>query len=180
MGPHKDLLTSAVNEVLQQCEYADVAYSNIQNKQSNIVFSSIHSFLSHCSVISRFLWENRAIKDKYRQSLAEILELDSNMQIRSRKFRDDFDHFDERLPIWLEGLGNENIFDSTVSDQRNFVSLEGSNAHFLRHFIRSENVYVFMDNELNLAELHEELHKISNTISDSMSRLEAARASSER
>ena len=102
------------------------------------------------------------------------------MQIRDRKFRNDFDHFDERLPVWLEGLGKENVFDSTVSDQRNFTSIaEGSRVHFLRHYIRSESVYVFMDNELNLAELHKELHHVTDAIHGSLAKIRAAMSKSE-
>lgn len=48
----------SIREIWTQAHFAELAYANIDikaTKDTDIVFSSIHSFLSHCAMVSKLL-----------------------------------------------------------------------------------------------------------------------------
>ena len=54
-----------IREIWTQCRFAEISYSNIIDKSRRDVdttFSSIHSFLSHCGIVSKLLWSLKFLR----------------------------------------------------------------------------------------------------------------------
>src|SRR5258708_20725593 len=91
----------SIREISKEGHFADIAYNNIQAKgavSTDIVFSSIHSFLSHCAMISKLL---EASEPGGGATIGAVLRVPSSSPIHKRKFRNSLEHYDERLKDWI-------------------------------------------------------------------------------
>ncbi|HEX7724132.1 MAG TPA: hypothetical protein VF438_00100 [Candidatus Paceibacterota bacterium] len=171
------LVIQAKREVGIQALYALRASQNIyvkSEKDKPFVMSSVHSLLTHCANISKLLWSplprkgNKNIKSILGVDLAEALgikETDFPL-IRSRIFRDSLDHFDERLVEWIEKAfpttpGKPQI---SVTDLVVGRAVSGPNMMNVRHYDPDTHVFTFMDDQLNLEDLKNELLKIQEIV----------------
>ena len=78
----------SIREVWTQSHFAQIAYSHIDPKASNgtdLVFSSIHSFLSHSAMVSKMLLAKS--DDPSSKSIGDILGIPATSLIHNRKFR---------------------------------------------------------------------------------------------
>jgi len=151
----------AQREIEVQILFALATFKNITKKgEGNVIttFSSIHSFLTHCANISRLLWSpkknrNPNIKDEIGNDLAVLLKIPELPLLQNRKFRDDLDHYDERLVNWIKNAypNKQATTDLVIGEKRLTGML------YLRHYNPGIGIYTFNNNELNLKELHREI-----------------------
>lgn len=167
----RDLLTEmAVREVSTQCKFADVAYSNILKKAPERLktsFSSIHSFLSHCAMVSKLLWSEHLKNNSKNQTIAQILEVENDSKIRKRHLRNILEHYDEYLKKWIKERGdNINILDFNTGPREMIKIRNCTNTIFVRHFDKTTFTSTLIDEKLNLKELHGEILNIKTRADD--------------
>lgn len=151
----------SVREIWTQAHFAELAYKNINPKAINAtdaVFSSIHSFLSHCAMISKML------KSKYDKaqspSISEVLNIPVSSCIHNRKFRNCLEHYDKELKKWIQNKGADiNIGTYNIGPKS---AMHIPNMVFVSHYDPDNHTYTFVDEDTNLETLCQEALKIKN------------------
>ena len=130
------LVKMAVREICTQCKFAEISYSNIDVKAqvgNDVIFSSIHSFLSHCANVSKFLWSQKLTSISEAQDLAQILGIPESYKIKEKSFRNVLEHYDKELKKWV-GKKGENILilDYNIGPKKSFTIAK--NSIHVRHY----------------------------------------------
>jgi hypothetical protein len=158
----KDLwVEMSIREILDQAHFAEIAFSHIDPKAAqgnDAVFSSIHSFLSHCAMISKML----AAKDDSipPKSIGVVLGIADNSLIHQRRFRNHLEHYDERIKKWIRkfaagaNIGKHNIGPKSA--------IQGPNMIFVSHYDPYSHVFTFIDEDFDLSALDTEVKRINN------------------
>jgi hypothetical protein len=153
----------SVLEIRAQAKFAGMAYNNIAEKPGTgdewAVFSSIHSFLSHCTLISKML-KARGTK----QSIGEVLEIPEDSIIHQRRFRNHLEHYDERLKSWIDkaGLGSS-IVNHHIGNRKDFPIQDAIFVNFYDPFTKT---FTFVDEDFDLEKLFKETKAIEKTASN--------------
>lgn len=116
-------------EVNRQCKFALKALDDMHlgNEEDNSDFwYSMQAFLSAVANVSKLLWgsgtsdKQRREAEERRKPLRESLEVPDDSPLKSRAFRNHFDHFDERLEQqfedWVADGYRVGISDTFVGD----------------------------------------------------------------
>ena len=157
----KDLwFEMSVREAWTQAHFAGIAYANIDPKARNgvdAVFSSIHSFLSHCAMVSKML--KAAPEDTTpSKSVGDVLGISESSVIHQRTFRNNLEHYDERLKAWIKRLGaNITIGTYNIGPKSAF---QVPNMVFVSHYDPTTNTFTFINEEFNLLALYNEVERI--------------------
>lgn len=160
----KDLwVEMAIREISTQSHFAEIAYANINPKAANgndVVFSSIHSFLSHCAMVSKML---RA-KDEIGKAIGEVLNIPDDSVIHKRRFRNHLEHYDERMKRWIgrfaagSNIGTYNIGPKAAIRGSGLPT--GNNIILVSHYDPGTTEFTFVDEDFNLSELKTEASRI--------------------
>lgn len=168
----KDLwVEMSIQEIQTQAHFAEIAYSNIDPKAANrndAVFSSIHSFLSHCAMVSKML----DAKDDGNPPtcIGDILGIPNTSLIHRRKFRNHLEHYDERLRKWIKSfaaganIGTYNIGPKSAVQLQNMI--------FVSHYDPDRKIFTFVDEDFDLSLLFVEVQRIKNIADEWFSRME--------
>ena len=156
----KDLwVEMSIQEIRTQARFAEIAYSFIDPKVANgndAVFSLIHSFLSHCAMVSKML----SAKDdgKPAKCIGDVLGISHTSLIHKRKFRNHLEHYDERLKKWIRrfaagaNIGAYNIGLKSAIQLPNMI--------FVSHYDPGSKIFTFVDEDFDLNSLFEEVQRI--------------------
>lgn len=151
----------SIREIWTQAHYAEIAYGNINIKAMNVidvVFSSIHSFLSHCAMVSKML------KAKYTESsindIGDILGISTSSIIHKRKFRNSLEHYDRELKKWIEEKGVNSIIGTYNIGSKSMIGIP--NMVFVKHYDPTENTFTFVNEDLDLGILFKEVVEIKD------------------
>lgn len=160
MRNRKDLwVEMSIREIWTQCHFAEISFNNIDPKAeraSDAVFSSIHSFLSHCALISKLL----KAKDDVSPTtvISEVIGISDASVIHNRTFRDHLDHYYDRLKKWIEKYPPDvNIGTYNIGPKSFF---KGGNILLVSHYDPATEIFTFVDEDLNLREMYEEVVRI--------------------
>lgn len=165
----------AKREVGIQILFALQAFSNITEKGEGnalMTFSSIHSFLTHAANISKLLWAGnppggkKNVKTIIGSDLADVLGIQPLPLLRDKGFRDDLDHYDERLVAWIESVYPKDPAAPriAVTDLAIGAKVDGPNTLYMRHYNPATKIYTFWDKELNLGTLKDEMLELQGII----------------
>jgi hypothetical protein len=77
------------------------------------VFCNIQSFLVAVANISKLLW-NKKFKSRG-EELRKVLQVPENSPVKDKKFRDTFEHYDERVDRWASSSKRKNYSDMNIS-----------------------------------------------------------------
>jgi len=156
----KDLwVEMSIREIWTQAHFAEIAYSHVDPKATcgnDAVFSSIHSFLSHCAIVSKMLsakYDNNAP-----HAIGDILGVLSSSIIHTKTFRNHLEHYDERLRRWIGQhgvniiIGDYNIVPKSAINIPNMV--------FVRHYDPSTGTFTFVNDDFDLRALSDEVQRI--------------------
>lgn len=166
------IVIQAQREIGVQINFALAAFNNITKKgEGNAIttHSSIHSFLTHCANISKLLW-SEVIKIEIGKDIVEVIGAPSLPLLKDRTFRNDLDHYDERLVSWIKDEypkhrssdpSRRPVSDLTIGDK---AHIGGPNALHLRNYDPLSKVYTYGDRELNLEEMRKELIELQKFI----------------
>lgn len=150
----------SIREISTQCTFADMSFHNIGQKSASgnaLTFSSIHSFLSHCGMVSKML---RAEDDLLAKSnvIGHILGILPSSLIHKTTFRNSLEHYDERLKRWIAKFGAQaNIGTYNIGPKSSF---QASNIVLVNHYDPSSHAFTFVNKDFNLKDLHNEATRI--------------------
>jgi len=123
-------------EVERQCKFAIIAVEQIKaglaNNDSDLVWYALQNLLVAIGNISKIFWP---INRKYRkrgEELRRSLGIKDDSPLRPRKFRNHFEHFDERLEDWATSSKRHNFIDSNIGPSNMIVGADPED--FLRNF----------------------------------------------
>ncbi len=156
----KDLwVEMSIREIWTQAHFAEIAYSHVDPKSASgndAVFSSIHSFLSHCAMISKMI---KATDDSTPpKPISDILQISDSSVIHQRIFRNHLEHYDERLKDWIKQSGaNCNIGTYNIGPKGD---LQISNIVFVRHYDSNTKTFTFVNDDFDLSVLANEVQRI--------------------
>ena len=118
------------------------------NKTLNRFWISVESFLVASANISKILWPSRPDKcsnckfqpqlphdvSTRRENLRTLLSLDDSSPIKSRRFRNHFEHYDNRIEEWTKEYENKIIIDSNIGPVDLVLIGEERRTFFMRNF----------------------------------------------
>lgn len=141
-------------EIEEQCRYAMKAWKIIQmpDDVDTEPWYSIQAFLVATANISKLL-ETSSARGK---ELSTMLSIQDSHPIRSKKMRNSFEHFDERLDTWIaSGKGHHYGRISGVSTLGKFRDDDN-----VRHYERDTGLLTFLGEEYNLKLIAGETEKL--------------------
>jgi hypothetical protein len=160
MTAEKNLwIEMSIREISTQAHFAEISYSHIDPKAeagTDLVFSSIHSFLSHCAMVSKML----AAKDEDdpAMSIGHILGISNTSLIHERQFRNNLEHYDERLKEWIRQHGVNSIIGTYNIGLRKMIQVP--NMVFVSHYDPYTKMFTFVNEDFDLGALFNEVSRI--------------------
>jgi len=160
----KSLLTEmAVREVSTQCTFALKAYENINHKagSTDLVFSSVHSFLSHCHNIWLLLVNQKLSQDVQPRTIRDILGVNPSSPLKNTHLRNMLEHYDEELYKWISGLTSSSrgfIADFNIGIKSAFGLPQGT--IFVRHYDPTTEEFSILGDTLELHPMADAIRQI--------------------
>lgn len=161
----------SIREVWTQSHFAQIAYGHIDPKASSgtdLVFSSIHSFLSHSAMVSKMLLAKS--DDLSSKTIGDILTIPATSIVHYRKFRNHLEHYDERLKKWItkaamgRSIGTYNVGPKSMIGIPNMI--------FVSHYDPTNDTFTFVDEDFNLGELNMEIGRINRLADEWVKKVE--------
>jgi hypothetical protein len=78
------------------------------------VWGAIHVILASAGIVSKILWPIKKASSARGKVLRELLNVDELSPLSKRKFRDHFEHYDERVEEWFEGKASAGYTDYVI------------------------------------------------------------------
>jgi len=151
----------SIREIWTQAHFAELSYKNIDPKAikgTDLVFSSIHSFLSHCANVSKMLVAEDG--GNLPTTIGDVLEIPKNSDIHNRKFRNHLEHYDERLKNWIREKGiNANIGTYNIGPKS---MIQIPNMVFVSHYDPTNDTFTFVNEDFDLGKLFSEVVRIKD------------------
>ncbi|PNR88536.1 hypothetical protein X925_05945 [Petrotoga sp. 9T1HF07.CasAA.8.2] len=123
-------------EIERQCKFAIISIEQVKtglsNKNSDLVWYAIQSFLVAVGNISKIFWPINQKYGKRGEELRKSLGIEDNSPIQPRNFRNHFEHFDERLEEWAKSSERHNFVDSSIGPSDMIAGIDPKD--FLRIF----------------------------------------------
>ncbi|WP_156383956.1 hypothetical protein [Methylobacterium sp. Leaf456] len=147
-----------VEEILIQCALAEQHYgavsallADFDTRQSRYVWAHIHAFLTHMAMVSKMVSSPNAHRSPTArargEALVSALNIDSSSVIFDRNARNNVEHLDERLDLWIESdshtllevvLDNRSAFDFMTESR----PMPGSTAFVRRVLIQDAMIFI--------------------------------------
>ncbi|WP_044036475.1 hypothetical protein [Octadecabacter arcticus] len=174
---HRNLL---IEEVLVQTYLAIEAYNRLREtvanentRQRREVWAYVQSALSHTTMISKYMNpnSNSALSKARASVLKASLEVVEASPIFSRNARNNVEHLDERIDLWIE-TGPERMLESVFVSRENYEFLNRSEEELRGWFIKrvyliDEDTFISQGKngleEIDLAALMNEVRRIEQT-----------------
>ncbi|TCK05154.1 hypothetical protein [Phorcysia thermohydrogeniphila] len=125
-----------LSEIEQQCKFASIAVkqmsAGLSNRDSNLFWYAMQSFLIAVANISKILWPQCSGSKERGKKLREILGIRGDSPIRHRRFRNHFEHFDERIEEWASSSKRRNFVDLNICSPGMIVGIDPED--ILRNF----------------------------------------------
>ena len=142
-----------VCEVHRQCKFALLAKEDLsvivkqERPDLDRIWMSVQTVLIAVGNISKLLWPTNPEYEDRGAELRALLRVDKESVLSSRKFRNHFEHFDERLEAWAAEERTLQ-FDCNVGPIGMFGNVDPRN--FVRHFDPDNRILVFGDERYEL------------------------------
>jgi hypothetical protein len=141
------LLDLFQREVNRQCKFALTAVEDMESALGTDALNldrfwySVQALLVAVGNISKLLWPSNPHIPERGRELRSFLLVDDESVLTPRRFRNHFEHFDERLEDWATSSHRHNIADSNIGPPNMIVGLDPSD--FLRNFDTSRFAITF-------------------------------------
>ena len=149
----------SIREIWTQSHFAELAYKNIDPKAvggTDAVFSSIHSFLSHCAMVSKMLAADDGATPQ--KTIGDILGISGSFPIHNRKFRNNLEHYDERLKRWIGQYGTGATIGTYNVGPKSAFKIP--NIIYISHYDPSKKTFTFVNEDFDLGILYNEVQGI--------------------
>lgn len=148
-----------ITELIFQAELVSHSHERLKKSVNDFnkiaIWSSIQSILISSGNISKLLWPIRKYEERGKH-FRELLNIDSNSVLKSRKFRNKFEHYDELIDVLF---GDNNI--SSYTDLAMNPSLSffiGESCH--RGYNSFNNTLLIHGEILDLNEIIDEVERL--------------------
>jgi hypothetical protein len=138
-------------EIQRNCDLALLAYKDIKKSLELIkpddkdiidrFWLSVESFLVAVANTSKILWPSTicgsVLSEEVslrREFLRGILSVDESSPIKSKAFRNHFEHYDSRIEEWSKEYENKTIIDSNIGSTDPIIAGTGSQVFYMRNF----------------------------------------------
>lgn len=149
-----------IGEIVLQSKIARRAADRLKATHDNFdqveVWCSIQSILVAAGNVSKILWPSKKEYKTRGEKLRQLLNVNEDNLLSNRKFRNHFEHYDERIEEWFNTKSS-----AVYSDLAMNPSLRGSmptNDH--RGYNSFNNTLIFRGESLELNEVLNALEKI--------------------
>ncbi|KMJ58086.1 hypothetical protein AB685_14870 [Bacillus sp. LL01] len=155
------------SEIKYQCKFAFIAVENMnmfltnsgeENFSIDFFWYNVQSFLVASANISKLLWNSEKAAPEMSKRIRADLEVEDASPLRSRRFRNLFEHYDEQITKWMKNSKSKNYISSNVGP-RGYISGVDSMDMF-RNFYSDENVLTFRGEEYKLQPVIDEIYRI--------------------
>ena len=154
-----------IDEIVLQSKIAQRAAERLRATHEDFdhveTWCSIQSILVAVGNVSKVLWPNEKYKIRG-ETLRQLLEVENNNPLSSRKFRNHFEHYDERIEEYFRNNAQGVYIDLAMNPSLRsgiFGDLP-LNAH--RGYNAFNNTLVFRDETLDLNEVFAALENLAN------------------
>jgi len=109
------------HEVKRQCKFASIAFKDMKHAldthDMDRIWYCVQAFLIAAGNISKLLWPSAPLLPERGDELRTSFAISDESPLEPRKFRNHFEHFDERLEKWAASSKRNNFVDSNVISQ---------------------------------------------------------------
>lgn len=150
-----------IGEIVMQAKIAKRAAERLQATTDNFdeleVWCSIQSILVAAGIVSKILWPSQKYTARG-EKLRTLLNIDESNLLSNRKFRNHFEHYDERIEDWFEKNPSAVYMDLRIDP---FESIWGSNpVNWHRGYNPLTQTLTFRGDSMHLASLLNVLEEI--------------------
>jgi len=114
----KKVVYRMIEEVRQQCRYAQAAFQTLRMRLNEPdhekVFLEVHAFLGHVVMLSRMLWPARSSSAERGETLRTELKVVADSPLRMGGSREQIERFDEAYEDWLLTLPEAGYVDMNL------------------------------------------------------------------
>lgn len=152
-----------IGEIVLQTQIAQRAANRLPIDPAGFdhieVWCSIQSILVAAGNVSKILWSQSNNKSKTRsKKLRKMLNIDDNNILSDRKFRNHFEHYDERVQTWFENQSNGVYIDLAFDPFKTTKWQLPKNYH--RAYNQVDRILTFRGETLDLKEVLNALEEI--------------------
>lgn len=151
-----------IGEIVLQSKIAELAAKRLSVSKDNLdqieVWNSIQSILVAAGNVSKILWPQ---KEKYAgrgERLRELLKVSEDNILSDRKFRNHFEHYDERIEKWFKGKSSAVYSDLAIDPLKSMRRNFPTNHH--RAYDSLTQTLTFRGESFDLAAVLKELKEI--------------------
>jgi hypothetical protein len=157
-----------ISEIETQCKYAEFALSDLddclsgRNNDIRRFWYSMQSFLIAAANISKILWPDRRASERG-AALRAILSIGDDSPIKSRLFRNHFEHYDERIQEWFDSPRDGGFVDCCIGGEDSFGGGLGK-PNYMRNFDPRRGILYFRGEAYEFRPIIEALREIRRQI----------------
>jgi hypothetical protein len=156
-----------IGEIVLQSKIAEVAAKRLSASKENFdqieAWSSIQSILVAAGNVSKILWPSKDYAERG-ERLRELLKVSEDNILSDRKFRNHFEHYDERIEDWFKKQSSAVYSDLAVDPFKSIWGNVHSNHH--RAYDPLTQTLTFRGESFDLAAVLKELKEIRIKCSD--------------
>lgn len=168
----KRLIFIFQNEIDKQSEYALISIDYIdyylqkltEENSNKFIWYFVQNFLTSSADVSKLLWGSKKEENIDRKELRESLNIDDKSVLFSKKLRNHFEHYDERIESWFRESRDKNYADSNIAPTNSIIGLNEED--FLRNFDTTKMAITFKGEVYELRPLVDELIMLKKTVSE--------------
>lgn len=150
-----------IGEIALQAKIAKRAAERLEDTQNNFdkieIWCSIQSILVATGNVSKIFWPTRKNYKQRGERLRHLLKVENDNPISDRRFRNHFEHFDERIEDWFENSSSSVHIDLAMNPSLPPNDIP-PNTH--RGYNSFNNTLIFKDDILDLNEILTALEEI--------------------
>jgi hypothetical protein len=172
-------------EMRDECEAALSAMAAFNNavaeRSAPVFFMQARLFVHHAAAVSRMLWPPKPRNSQARtramarsDALQHALGLSGQQDhpVASRKLRDHFEHFDERLDNWVAQNTSRPYLRTQLGRSMPIEDLKLDTRDLIHRYDPTTRIYAFCGEEFNLQELARGLGDIRRRVDTVLSELQ--------
>ncbi|MEQ9404794.1 MAG: hypothetical protein RIM99_14475 [Cyclobacteriaceae bacterium] len=145
-----------LSEIVLQAKIAKLAAHRLNETDDVEVWCSIQSILVASGNVSKILWPPKKESKSRGMELRKMLKIEDNNILSSRKFRNQFEHYDERIEEWFIKQSSAVYTDLAMNPSQNSLMSQTVN----RGYNSIDNTLVFRGEILDLNEVLNSLEEI--------------------
>ncbi len=151
-----------ISEIVLQSKIAQLAADRLPTDPTGFdhveVWCSIQSILVAAGNVSKILWPSDKKSKARGEKLRKLLNVDKNNLLSNRKFRNHFEHYDDRIEDWFKKTSPKVYSDLAFNPFKSIFGNFPENHH--RAYNQVDRIVTFRGETLNLNEVLNALEEI--------------------